>query len=263
MSSIPYRDRNSVLFNSSSFDDKSVEKYGIRFNRKSKMAALLVEIRGGLNQLFKRAGIFPARRLATAADAPQEEPFDNSTYKVNEYFEYDKLSYYNLEVEIDAFSLGGAKPATTTGTTQGGFTLGGIASSTPFLSNLVAAPPSNAASTLPTLGEVSLLELHQQERPPWASELEDYERTFLDQAGQVNAWDRLLMENGEKITELNTNVESVKAEQKRYGLSKDIDGQLKQMVGDLKAIIDHLNTAGSTQQGNNDPIKDKSYIFEI
>ncbi|XP_028514785.1 nuclear pore glycoprotein p62, partial [Exaiptasia diaphana] len=41
---------------------------------------------------------------------------------------------------------------------------------------------------------------------------------------------------------------------KRYGLAKDIDGQLKQMVGDLKAIIDHLNAAGTTQQENNDPI---------
>jgi len=31
----------------------------------------------------------------------------------------------------------------------------------------------------------------------------------------VNSWDRLLMENGEKITELNAGVENVKAEQKR------------------------------------------------
>uniref|UniRef100_A0A6P8I079 Nuclear pore glycoprotein p62-like isoform X1 n=1 Tax=Actinia tenebrosa TaxID=6105 RepID=A0A6P8I079_ACTTE len=134
----------------------------------------------------------------------------------------------------------------------------------------------------------------------WVSDLEDHERTFLDQAAQVNAWDRLLIDNGEKITELNDNVESVKAEQKRldeeldfilaqqqelkvllkpleeelqkritgpgqlqnadrereftYGLAKDVDGQLKQMVGDLKSIIEHLNKAGSTQQENNDPI---------
>lgn len=33
----------------------------------------------------------------------------------------------------------------------------------------------------------------------WAQELADYERTFLDQAAQVNSWDRLLMENGEKV----------------------------------------------------------------
>ena len=33
----------------------------------------------------------------------------------------------------------------------------------------------------------------------WNDELKDYEKTFLDQAAQVNAWDRLLMENGEKV----------------------------------------------------------------
>ncbi|KAL0176863.1 hypothetical protein M9458_029193, partial [Cirrhinus mrigala] len=32
----------------------------------------------------------------------------------------------------------------------------------------------------------------------WSSELEDQERHFLDQATQVNAWDRMLVENGEK-----------------------------------------------------------------
>lgn len=31
-------------------------------------------------------------------------------------------------------------------------------------------------------------------------ELADYEKTFLNQADQVNAWDRLLMENGEKVS---------------------------------------------------------------
>lgn len=134
----------------------------------------------------------------------------------------------------------------------------------------------------------------------WALELTDYEKTFLDQAAQVNSWDRLLMENGEKITELNAGVESVKAEQKRldqeldfimaqqqeleemlkpledavssssrgsrqlqqadkerdftYKLAKDVDGQLKQMVQDLKAIIEHLNTANTQQQDSDDPI---------
>jgi hypothetical protein len=50
----------------------------------------------------------------------------------------------------------------------------------------------------------------------------------------------------------------------RYGLAKDVDGQLKQMVGDLKAIIDHLNAAGSTQQENNDPVstRKRNYMYK-
>ena len=36
----------------------------------------------------------------------------------------------------------------------------------------------------------------------WTVELTDFEKTFLDQAAQVNAWDRLLMENGEKVDDV-------------------------------------------------------------
>ena len=33
----------------------------------------------------------------------------------------------------------------------------------------------------------------------WTLELEEQEKIFLQQATQVNAWDRLLIENGEKV----------------------------------------------------------------
>lgn len=33
----------------------------------------------------------------------------------------------------------------------------------------------------------------------WSLELEDQEKHFLHQATQVNAWDRTLIENGEKV----------------------------------------------------------------
>lgn len=33
----------------------------------------------------------------------------------------------------------------------------------------------------------------------WSLDLEDQERYFLHQATQVNAWDRTLIENGEKV----------------------------------------------------------------
>ena len=36
---------------------------------------------------------------------------------------------------------------------------------------------------------------------------------FLNQATQVNAWDRLLMDNGEKIVKLHESVEKVKLDQ--------------------------------------------------
>jgi len=38
----------------------------------------------------------------------------------------------------------------------------------------------------------------------WTLELEEQEAIFLEQATQVNAWDRLLIDNGDKVCELLT-----------------------------------------------------------
>lgn len=39
----------------------------------------------------------------------------------------------------------------------------------------------------------------EEETNKWMAELEEQERNFLTQATQVNAWDRLVIENGEKV----------------------------------------------------------------
>ncbi|EHB14649.1 Nuclear pore glycoprotein p62 [Heterocephalus glaber] len=51
----------------------------------------------------------------------------------------------------------------------------------------------------------------------WSLEVEDQEKLFLHQATQVNAWDHILIKNGEKITALHREVEKVKLDQKRLG----------------------------------------------
>lgn len=117
----------------------------------------------------------------------------------------------------------------------------------------------------------------------WTIELEEQERTFTNQATQVNAWDSILLKNGEKIVELNKAVEKVKADQsameqelefisaqhaeleesiipleqelskmpqqvdversQTYLMAETLDSQLKQMSEDLKEVIEHLNEA--------------------
>jgi N-acetylmuramoyl-L-alanine amidase CwlA len=47
----------------------------------------------------------------------------------------------------------------------------------------------------------------------WTLDLEEQEKIFLNQATQVNAWDRLLVNNGEKIVSLYDAVEKVKLDQ--------------------------------------------------
>ncbi|XP_014223787.1 nuclear pore glycoprotein p62 [Trichogramma pretiosum] len=126
----------------------------------------------------------------------------------------------------------------------------------------------------------------------WTLELEEQEKVFVNQATQINAWDRLLINNGEKIVTLNQEVERVKLEQQQleheldyvvgqqkelqdclvplekelallsvtdpereytYRLAENIDTQLKQMSEDLKEIIEHLNEANRAQDSS-DPI---------
>ncbi|XP_043277833.1 nuclear pore glycoprotein p62 isoform X2 [Venturia canescens] len=126
----------------------------------------------------------------------------------------------------------------------------------------------------------------------WTLELEEQEKAFVNQATQVNTWDKLLIVNGEKITALNQEVERVKLEQQQleheldyvvgqqkelqdclaplekelaslsvadperdytYRLAENLDKQLKQMSQDLKEIIEHLNEANRSQDSS-DPI---------
>lgn len=126
----------------------------------------------------------------------------------------------------------------------------------------------------------------------WTLDLEEQEKVFVNQATQINAWDKLLITNGEKIMTLNQEVERVKIEQQQleheldyvvgqqkelqeclvplekelaslsvsdsdreytYRLSENLDTQLKRMSEDLKEIIEHLNEANRAQDSS-DPI---------
>jgi nuclear pore complex protein Nup62 len=117
----------------------------------------------------------------------------------------------------------------------------------------------------------------------WTLEIEEQEKIFTNQATQVNAWDSILLKNGEKIVELNNAMEKVKADQsameqelefitaqqaeleesilpleqelskipqqidversQTYLMAETLDSQLKQMSEDLKEVIEHLNEA--------------------
>lgn len=124
-------------------------------------------------------------------------------------------------------------------------------------------------------------------------ELAEQENVFINQATQINAWDSVLLANGEKIVELNKAVEKVKADQtameqelefisaqhaeleesiipleqelskmpqqvdiersQTYLMAETLDSQLKQMSEDLKEVIEHLNEANKFSDPN-DPM---------
>lgn len=166
-----------------------------------------------------------------------------------------------------------------------------------FSLNTSAAAASTAASTpnqvslsTATLTTQSTLATNQmnfnsleEQINKWTLELEEQEKVFTNQATQVNAWDSILLKNGEKIVDLNKAVEKVKADQvameqelefitaqqaeleesilpleqelskipqqidvdrsQTYLMAETLDSQLKQMSEDLKEVIEHLNEA--------------------
>ncbi|KAG8239311.1 hypothetical protein J437_LFUL015087 [Ladona fulva] len=114
----------------------------------------------------------------------------------------------------------------------------------------------------------------------WALELEKQEKLFLHQATEMNGWDRVIVENSEKLHMLNGKIEKVRREQRHldleldfvlsqqneldymlkglekewgsvppldperqhtYKIAESLDYKLKVMSEDLKEVVDHMN----------------------
>ncbi|XP_053130181.1 nucleoporin-62 C-terminal-like protein isoform X1 [Hemicordylus capensis] len=140
-----------------------------------------------------------------------------------------------------------AATATTTASTtpvpSTGFTL----NLKPLPTTGTAATTSSVAATTtvtapPVMTYVQLESLINK----WSLELEDQEKHFLQQATQVNAWDRTLIENGEKITSLHREVEKVKLDQKR--LDQELDFILSQQK-ELEDLLIPLEESVKEQSG--------------
>lgn len=80
----------------------------------------------------------------------------------------------------------------------------------------------------------------------WSLELEDQEKHFLQQATQVNLWDKTLISNGERITSLHREMEKVKLDQKR--LDQGLDFILSQQK-ELEDILSPLEDSVREQNG--------------
>ncbi|XP_003801513.1 nuclear pore glycoprotein p62 [Otolemur garnettii] len=158
---------------------------------------------------------------------------------------------FNLKAPGAASSASTASTtATTTTTTTTGFALNlkplapaGIPSNA---AATVTAPPGPSATTGAATSSVMTYAQLESLINKWSLELEDQERHFLQQATQVNAWDRTLIENGEKITSLHREVEKVKLDQKR--LDQELDFILSQQK-ELEDLLSPLEESVKEQSG--------------
>lgn len=130
-------------------------------------------------------------------------------------------------------------PASTTGTT-GMFSLGtsSAATTTAATTSLLGGTTTPAAET-----QINFRQLEEQINK-WMLELEEQEKAFLHQATQVNAWDRLLLDNGEKIHLLNHDVDRVKIHQQRLDNELDFirsqQKELEDLLMPLESAMEQL-----------------------
>ncbi|XP_051938760.1 nucleoporin 62 like [Hippocampus zosterae] len=140
-------------------------------------------------------------------------------------------------------------------TTTSAFSLG--------LKPVITTTAATVATTLPTTAAPAVMTYAQLEGliNKWSLELEDQERYFLQQATQVNAWDRMLVENGEKITSLHKEMEKVKLDQRR--LNQELDFILSQQK-ELEDLLCPLEESVKEQSGtiymqNADEERERTY----
>ncbi|XP_033197315.1 nucleoporin 62 [Bombus vancouverensis nearcticus] len=180
----------------------------------------------------------------------------------------------------------------TTSTSTAGFSLNQTVATASLTSTQASLGTTTTVSSSAGTLQPASINSFEESINKWTLELEEQEKVFVNQAEQVNAWDKLLISNGEKIVALNQEVERVKIEQQQleheldyvvgqqkelqdclvplekelaslsvsdpereytYRLAEDLDTQLKRMSEDLKEIIEHLNQANRTQDSS-DPI---------
>uniref|UniRef100_A0A8C5KTR4 Nuclear pore glycoprotein p62 n=1 Tax=Jaculus jaculus TaxID=51337 RepID=A0A8C5KTR4_JACJA len=157
---------------------------------------------------------------------------------------------FSLKAPGQAASTSTAATTTSATSTTTSFALSlkplvpaGIPSSTAATGTTPSGTSAVAGTTAsPTMTYAQLESLINK----WSLELEDQERHFLQQATQVNAWDRTLIENGEKITSLHREVEKVKLDQKR--LDQELDFILSQQK-ELEDLLSPLEESVKEQSG--------------
>ncbi|XP_053670057.1 nuclear pore glycoprotein p62 [Anopheles nili] len=232
------------------------------------------------------ASLAPLNASQPAATAPAGNPLGGSlTTPVT--------TAATAPLTLGGFGLA-KQPEGTTTTATPAATTSSIVPTTSASSGLASLSTNTQTTQSATIAGNMQLKFFQLEEfiNKWTLELEEQEKLFTNQATQVNAWDNMLLANGEKIVALNEAVMKVKAEQnameqelefitaqhteleecivpleqelsrigqidlergQTYSMAETLDSQLKQMYEDLKEVIEHLNDANKYTDPN-DPL---------
>uniref|UniRef100_A0A672KWM5 Nuclear pore glycoprotein p62 n=1 Tax=Sinocyclocheilus grahami TaxID=75366 RepID=A0A672KWM5_SINGR len=158
--------------------------------------------------------------------------------------------------------LGAAAPAISTAAVSTGATTG-FSLGLKTVASVAPAITTSTSTAIVTTSTAPVLSYAQLEAliNKWSSELEDQERHFLEQATRVNAWDRMLVENGEKITALHKDMEKVKLDQRRLDQELDFilsqQKELEDLLGPLEESV--KEQSGTIYMQNADEERERTY----
>jgi nuclear pore complex protein Nup62 len=140
--------------------------------------------------------------------------------------------------------LAGSASSTTTASPALGATVTATATAT-----ATANANATAAASVPTPITFKVLEDYINK---WMQDLDTQEKDFIDQATQLNALDKLMIENGEKIIDISSEVQRLNTEQD--SLEQELNfvfsqqNDLELAIGKLESDIEHMQPNGLTQQ---------------
>ncbi|XP_064601372.1 nuclear pore glycoprotein p62-like [Liolophura sinensis] len=147
-------------------------------------------------------------------------------------------------------NLGTTATSTTAPSGGLGFSFGAVAAKASPATSASTAAPAGAPSKLPQMNYRQLEECINK----WTVELQEQEKIFLQQATQVNAWDRLLTENGEKIAQVNSDSERVKMDQQRLDNELDFiraqQRELEELLSPLESAVQQLPSISYQQHAD-------------
>jgi len=90
--------------------------------------------------------------------------------------------------------------------------------------------------------------------------MEDQEKTLITQATQVNAWDKILTSNGEMISQLSENVETVKTDQQKLDHELDfISSQQRELTEILTPLEQALSQVEPNSQQHSSAHRERTY----
>jgi nuclear pore complex protein Nup62 len=149
-----------------------------------------------------------------------------------------------------------------------GFSFAGLSTpATTVATNPIQPAAATLAATATTDASTITFKVLEDYINNWMNDLDTQEKDFLNQACQLNALDRLMIDNGEKIVDLNDDVDRLNKEQEKLDQELEFimtqQNYLEQSIKKLEDGVDKMPILSSSQQYGSDTDRIQTYQLLI